>query len=66
MYDIVRHAGCPVEVNGRRVGEETVMLRLESGSRCGLDPEAARGWPLLIKGNSLAEIGGAMVGEVEE
>lgn len=50
-----------MEVNGWQVGEEAVILRLESGSHCGLDPEAVRGWPLLIEGNSLAAIGGAML-----
>jgi hypothetical protein len=55
----------PVEVMARQVGEETVILHLESGTYYGLDPVGARIWQLLVEGNSLAEICGVMVEEYD-
>jgi hypothetical protein len=40
----------------RSVGDETVILNLESGTYYGLDPVGARMWRLLGEGKSLGEV----------
>ena len=49
----------------RQLGEETVILDLESGTYFGLDPVGARMWQLMTEGKSLAEICEAMLEEYE-
>jgi len=49
----------------RQLGEETVILDLESGTYFGLDPVGARIWQLLKEGKSLSEICEAMLEEYE-
>jgi hypothetical protein len=49
-------ATIPSQVLARRIGEETVILNLESGVYFGLDPVGARIWELLTDGNELAGI----------
>jgi hypothetical protein len=55
----------PVEVMARQVGEETVILHLESGTYYGLDPVGARIWQLIVEGKSLGEICEVMREEYE-
>jgi hypothetical protein len=52
-------------VMARQLGEETVILDLESGTYFGLDPVGARIWQLMKEGKSLAEICEAMLEEYE-
>lgn len=49
----------------RQLGEETVILDLESGTYFGLDPVGARIWQLMKEGKSLLEICEAMLEEYE-
>lgn len=49
----------------RQLGEETVILDLESGTYFGLDPVGARIWQLMKEGKRLAEICEAMLEEYE-
>ena len=49
----------------RQLGEETVILDLESGTYFGLDPVGARIWQLMKEGKSLAEICDVMLNEYE-
>ena len=49
----------------RQLGEETVILDLESGTYFGLDPVGARIWQLMKEGKSLAEICEVMLDEYE-
>ena len=49
----------------RQLGEETVILDLESGTYFGLDPVGARIWQLMKEGKSLAEICDVMLDEYE-
>jgi len=49
----------------RQLGEETVILDLESGTYFGLDPVGARMWQLMTEGKSLAQICEAMLEEYE-
>ena len=49
-------ATIPAQVLARRVGEEIVILNIESGVYFGLDSVGARIWELLADGNSLAVI----------
>lgn len=51
----------PADVMTRRVGEETVILDLASGTYFGLDPVGTRIWSLVEDGRSLAEICDAML-----
>ena len=44
----------PPQVRARMVGEETVILHLESGIYFGLDPVGARAWQLIQAGKSLS------------
>ena len=46
----------PAEVMDRSVGDETVILDLESGTYYGLDPVGARMWKLLAEGKTLGEV----------
>lgn len=55
----------PVEVMARQVGEETVILHLESGTYYGLDPVGARIWQLIVEGKNLGEVCGVMIDEYE-
>lgn len=55
----------PVEVMARQVGEETVILHLESGTYYGLNPVGARVWQLILEGKSLGEVCGVMLEEFE-
>lgn len=43
-------------VVARAVGEESVLLDLESGTYFGLDPVGARMWQLIESGKSLAQV----------
>lgn len=52
-------------VMARQLGEETVILDLESGTYFGLDPVGARIWQLMKEGKSLAEICDVMLDEYE-
>lgn len=53
----------PTEVMARQVGDETVILQLETGTYYGLDPVGARIWQLIGDGSSLAEVCGVMLEE---
>jgi hypothetical protein len=55
----------PAQVLARKVGEETVILDLASGTYFGLDPVGARIWQLLTEGKTLAEVCAAMLEEYE-
>ncbi|MBA3974971.1 MAG: PqqD family protein [Candidatus Solibacter sp.] len=55
----------PVEVMARQVGEETVILHLESGTYYGLDAVGARIWQLIVEGRSLGEICRVMIDEYD-
>ena len=55
----------PAQVMARRVGEETVILDLASGTYFGLDPVGARIWQLLSEGKTLAKICEAMLAEYD-
>lgn len=49
----------------RTVGDETVILDLESGTYFGLDPVGARMWQLLGEGKSFAEVCNAILDEYD-
>jgi hypothetical protein len=49
----------------RTIGEETVILDLESGTYFGLDPVAARMWQILEEGKSVGEARDAIFDEYE-
>ena len=49
----------------RTIGEETVILDLESGTYFGLDPVGARVWQLLEEGKSFIEARDAIFDEYE-
>lgn len=53
----------PSQVLARQVGDETVILDLESGIYYGLDPVGARIWQLLAEGRSLHEVCDVMLVE---
>ena len=55
----------PSQVIARRVGDETVILDLASGTYFGLDPIGARIWQLIGEGKSLGEICEALLAEYE-
>lgn len=55
----------PIHVVSREVGEESVILNLESGTYFGLDPVGARIWQLIEDGKSLDQICTVMVDEYE-
>ena len=52
-------------VQARQVGEELVMLDLETGTYFGLDSGGRRFWYLLENGESLSQICGTMVEEFD-
>jgi hypothetical protein len=49
----------------RTIGEETVILDLESGTYFGLDPVGARMWQILEEGKSVGEARDAIFDEYE-
>jgi len=49
----------------RKVGEELVILHLESGTYFGLDPVGARIWQLMGEGKALTEICEVMLDEYD-
>ena len=55
----------PAHVLARTVGNETVILDLESGTYFGLDPVGARIWQLIGSGHSVSGICQVMVEEYE-
>ncbi len=55
----------PAQVLARKVGEETVILDLASGTYFGLDPVGASIWQLMTEGKTLAEVCAAMLEEYE-
>lgn len=55
----------PSHVMARRVGDETVILDLNTGTYFGLDPVGARIWQGVTEGLSLAEVCAAVVEEFE-
>lgn len=55
----------PPHVMARAVGDETVILNLESGTYFGLDPIGARIWQLLSERLSFAEIHETLLREYE-
>lgn len=55
----------PPQVRARMVGEETVLLHLESGIYFGLDPVGARAWQLIQAGKSLSEACDAIIQEYD-
>ncbi len=55
----------PDHVMARQLGEECVMLDLESGTYFGLDPVGARVWQLLCEGRAVDEICDALALEYE-
>ena len=55
----------PPQVMARTVGNETVILNMESGTYFGLDPVGARIWQLIEAGKALAEICNVMLEEFE-
>ncbi len=55
----------PPQVRSRMVGEEMVLLHLESGIYFGLDPVGARVWQLIQAGKSLSQACDAMIEEYD-
>lgn len=55
----------PAQVMDRSVGDETVILDLESGTYYGLDPVGARMWELLAEGKTLGEVCDALLEEYD-
>lgn len=55
----------PANVAARRVGEETVILDLDSGNYFSLDDIGTRIWELLAEGNALGQICSAVLEEYE-
>jgi len=55
----------PPQVMARKVGEETVILDLASGTYFGLNPVGARIWELLGEGKTLAQVCDTMLSEFE-
>ena len=55
----------PSQVMGRSVGDETVILDLESGTYFGLDPVGARMWALMGEGKTLGEVCDVMLEEYD-
>ncbi len=55
----------PPQVRARMVGEETVLLHLDSGTYFGLDPVGTRAWQLIQAGKSLSEACDAMCQEYD-
>jgi hypothetical protein len=55
----------PPQVRARTVGEETVLLHLDSGTYFGLDPVGTRAWQLSETGKSLNEACDAIIEEFD-
>lgn len=55
----------PAQVMARVVGDETVILDLANGSYYGLDPVGARIWQLMSEGQTLVQIGEAMLADYD-
>lgn len=55
----------PPEVMARKVGDETVILDLTSGTYFGLDPVGTRIWQLAAGGMRLTEVCDAIVAEYD-
>jgi hypothetical protein len=55
----------PPQVMSRQVGDETVLLDLESGTYFGLDSVGKRIWESVGEGLTLAEIASVIVSEFE-
>ena len=55
----------PDYVVSREVGEETVLLNLESGNYFGLNAMGARMWKGLTEGRTEAEIEASILGEFD-
>lgn len=55
----------PPHVVAREVGEETVILDLESGSYLGLDPVGGRMWSLMGEGKTIDAVCATMVEEYD-
>ena len=55
----------PAPVMSRLVGDETVLLDLESGMYFGLDGVGKRIWELLADGKRLGEIAAVIAGEFD-
>ena len=55
----------PEHVMARQLGDECVMLDLESGTYFGLDPIGARVWQLLCEGRAVEEVCDALAEEYE-
>jgi hypothetical protein len=55
----------PPQVRARMVGEELVLLHLESGTYFGLDPVGARVWQLIQAGKSLSQACDAVIEEYD-
>ena len=55
----------PPQVRARTVGEEMVLLHLESGTYFGLDPVGARVWQLIQAGKSLRQACDAVIEEYD-
>jgi hypothetical protein len=55
----------PLPVTARLIGDETVILNLESGTYYGLDPVGARMWELMTQGKTLDGICEVMQEEYE-
>jgi hypothetical protein len=52
-------------VVSRAVGDETVILDLESGTYFGIDPIGARMWQMMEAGKTLAEICDVIIDEYD-
>jgi len=63
--DLGTRLSIPPQVMSRRVGEETVLLDLESGLYFGVDRVGQRIWELAGSGQTLGEIVDAIVAEFE-
>ena len=59
------HVVIPSQVMARKVGDETVVLDLASGTYYGLDAVGARIWELMAAGPSLAQVCEVMMTEFE-
>lgn len=55
----------PRHVMARRVGDETVILDLNTGTYFGLDPVGARIWQWFTEGLSLVEVCSSVVDEFD-
>ena len=63
--DLGTRLSVPPQVMSRRVGDETVLLDLESGLYFGVDRVGQRVWELAGSGRTLGDIVDAIVSEFE-